>query len=716
MREIPIQPPQQSMFVTWNEGDEQARAIALREAGAAMNRVEPVVRSHGSNIYLDIAPQNVSVRDGFNRRDYEYFRPENSLPQRPKEIISACSNAYDNVGIIRNVIDLMADFSTQGIDIIHPNERIEKWHKEWFLRVNGKERSERFVNLLFRTANVIVKRSTAKISKKIEREMMRAQSAPDIVPEQKRTVKREIPWGYTFLNPMSVEFMSPELSSFLGGKSMSLSLQIPRSLIVTVNKPRTDYEKNLVAKLPEEILRAIRAGQTSIVLDPDKVSVFHYKKDDWDAWAKPMVFSILGDIEVLQKMKLADVAALDGAISCIRVWRLGNIEHRIMPTTVAINKLAEMLTNNVGGGVMDLVWGPEIDLIETKTDVHHFLGQTKYEPTLTAIYAGLGIPPTLTGASSQSGFTNNYISLKTMTERLQYAREVLTTFWNEELHLIQKAMGFRFAAKIVFDRMTLSDEAAEKQLLVHLWDRNLISDETIRERFGETPEIESVRVRRENNYRESGKVPPKTSPFHVDQEFELTKLFVQQRTLTPSEVGVELEPRKPGEQTGMELEAKNTGPAPVFKPKGQPGRPKNTRDSQKRKRKRVVPRTSAVFFQTMSWAEQAQAKINEIAGKAYLKSLSKRNMRELTDAEMRDYEQYKFHLLCQFEPNTEITSELIAEKSKGELSLPHQIASLLSTTIAHHVKKEGREPTLETMRRYRSGIYAFWKGNFDLLV
>jgi hypothetical protein len=59
-----------------------------------------------------------------------------------------------------------------------------------------------------------------------------------------------------------------------------------------------------------------------------------------------------------------------------------------------------MLCNNVGGGVMDLVWGPEIDLVETKTDVHHFLGQTKYEPVLTAIYAGLGIPPTLTGASA----------------------------------------------------------------------------------------------------------------------------------------------------------------------------------------------------------------------------------------------------------------------------------------------------------------------------
>jgi hypothetical protein len=35
--------------------------------------------------------------------------------------------------------------------------------------------------------------------------------------------------------------------------------------------------------------------------------------------------------------------------------------------------------------------------------------------------------------------------------------------------------------------MTLTDEAAEKQLLLDLWDRDLISDEILSERFGEDP-------------------------------------------------------------------------------------------------------------------------------------------------------------------------------------------------------------------------------------
>ena len=44
---------------------------------------------------------------------------------------------------------------------------------------------------------------------------------------------------------------------------------------------------------------------------------------------------------------------------------------------------------------MDLVWGPDIELLESKTNVHQFLGEAKYTPHLNSVYAGLGIPPTL---------------------------------------------------------------------------------------------------------------------------------------------------------------------------------------------------------------------------------------------------------------------------------------------------------------------------------
>ena len=44
--------------------------------------------------------------------------------------------------------------------------------------------------------------------------------------------------------------------------------------------------------------------------------------------------------------------------------------------------------------------------------------------------------------------SNNYVSLKTLIERLEYGREVLSGWWRQEIEMVQKAMGFRFPAQI----------------------------------------------------------------------------------------------------------------------------------------------------------------------------------------------------------------------------------------------------------------------------
>ena len=167
---------------------------------------------------------------------------------------------------------------------------------------------------------------------------------------------------------------------------------------------------------------------------------------------------------------------------------------------------------------MDMVWGPELKFTESQSQVYRFLGSEKYQPVLTSIYAGLGIPPTLTGAAGGGGYTNNYVSLKTLVERLEYGREILSTFWRKEIAIVQKAMGFRYPAEIHFDSIVLSDEAAQKKLLMDLADRDIISQETLLERFREIPSIEKVRVKREVRDRDTEAfTPQKASPYHNPQ-------------------------------------------------------------------------------------------------------------------------------------------------------------------------------------------------------
>lgn len=702
---------------TWGINDDSGRINAYTAYAQALEKATAL------STYKNIAPGNVSIRDGYDKRDYDYFRPGERTPRDQLEVVTAAMQAYERVGIVRNIIDMMGDFVTQGIDIVHPRPRIETWLKAWAKKVNMKDRTERFANMLYRAGTCVIQRHTARIQIKNEKDLLKGIAKPDVeFQDPIKLAAREIPMIYTLHNPLQIEIIGGDLSIFAGPIGFRYAIRIPEAIIRKIKFPRTEAEKEIIKNLPPEVRQAILDGEKSIELDDDKVSVLYYKRDDWNVWATPMISSVLPDLRVYEKLKLTDISALDGAISNIRLWTLGSFEYKVLPTEFHINKLADVLTNNVGGGCIDLIWGPELTMTQAKTDVYKFLGNEKYVPTLQAIYGGLGIPPTLTGANSGGGFTNNFISLRTLTERLEYVRDILTRFWEKELALVQKAMGFRDPARLVFDRMVLTDEAAEKQLLINMCDRDLISMETLQARFGEIPEIEQVRLRREKTAREDGSANEKAGPFHKTQlKEDIKKIFAQNGNVAPSQVGLDLEDKKDGEEIPMDKQAKLDMKTQVAKQKAKPktkiggknkgqpgqGRSKGKKDSSKRKKKLVQPRSSAsTIVENFHWAEEAQKSIASITTPAFLGSIEKKNLRQLTTEEFDEYENLKFHVLCSLEPGCEVTNEVVQAKLSNELPIQEPIKSLYERCLSMYDKKYGGAPTVEVSRQIQAQVYS----------
>jgi hypothetical protein len=658
IQDAPPLPPANA-YVTWDDTNLEDKRNALKLAGASLDEFGLVEKSTGryrtSYVNLD-GP--TSGRPGLTRRDYEHFRPDEAVPQFIKHIFIEADDIYNRCGLVKNVIDLMGDFACQGVRLVHTNKKIERFYRRWFDKVNGEDRSERFLNNLYRIGNVVVNRQTAKIKKKTEDELYKAVANPDLTIENQPVnfEKKEIPWKYTFIDPTCVDVACGALASFVGKKIFTINL--PAKLRKAINNPKTEADKIIISQLPPAIVAAAKE-KTQYILDMNKTLVYHYKKDDWKVWAFPMIYSIMDDIYIIEKLKLADLAALDGAISNIRIFKLGSLEHKIAPTPEAASRLHNILQNNVGGGSMDLVWGPDIDLLESKTTVHQFLGEAKYTPHLNSIYAGLGIPPTLTGTFGANGTTNNFISLKTLTQRLQYGRKVLTNFWNKEIELVQKAMGFAKPAKVEFDRMDLSNEEAEKALLIQLADRNIVSDELVQRVFGYDPDIEQNRINRETRERKTSRRANKAGPW-FDPEFNnsLKKIALQSGLAAPSQVGLELIDKKSGEKSGLEWKDQQLKQANKDKLSGIPGqgRPKNKKDQKKRKPRTFAPQTGASIN---LWAISAQDSIAQILNPTLLKFYNKKNMRSLSDVEYAEAETIKTKILLGLKPNTNITEEYV---------------------------------------------------------
>jgi hypothetical protein len=625
--------------------------------------------SASSRRYLDIEP-NISVRDEYTRDDYYGFRPSEYTQTQSKKLMTKCAQAYDNVGLIKQVIDLMGDFASQGIRISHTSKPIERFYRRWWEKVNGSERSERFLNYLYRLGNVVVYKSTGKITKKNQKDMSKA-------------AVRTIPFRYDFLNPMIVE-VDGDYSDIFGAGFVNYKIQVSQKTKESINK-RKD-KKAYLENLDPAAKKALMKGSDWIPLDEERLHVAHYKKDDWNPWANPMIHAILDDINMMEKMKLADMSALDGAISNIRLWVLGDLEHKILPTKAAITKLRDVLASNVGGGTMDLVWGPELTFKESNSQVYKFLGNEKYGPVLNAIYGGLGVPQTMTGSSGGGGgFTNNFLSLKTLIEKLEYGRDLLVNFWREEFEDVAEAMGFPTPAELRFDNMILSDEAAEKNLWIQLSDRYIISDETLRERFGESNAIEESRIAKENKDRKKGKTPTKSDPFHNgNTESEYVKLALQKDTLSIEDV-TEHKARKPPVIPGA-------GPPQTKKPVNKNGRPPQKKDTTVRKQRRVLPKSKADIANIIMWAEEAQKRIAAILNPALLSQYQCKSLRELTTAQHAELEQIKFVALCGISPYTEISPDVVAD------SLDRKIQADYVPFYRNFLDQNKREPSMDELR------------------
>ena len=602
-------------------------------------------------------------RPGLNSSDFDWFRPGQAAPQKPKDIIAFGRYAYRRIGLVHNAIDLMGDFCSQGIRLVHPNKRIERFYNDWFSNVEGLRVSERLAHLLFREANVPIRWYTAKINKQKRLDMQRA-IAGDVRSDLDDPVfkKNEIPWRYNFIDPLLVEPIGGPLG-VLSNKN-ALRLSVPLNLQNQIKKIQHSDDpraREVLDTISPDILKAAE-GNGKIILPPEKTNIYYYKKDDWQTWADPMTYSAFEALNLYQRLQLTDKAALDGAMNKIRVWKIGSLEHKLAPTPTAASTLSDMLGANVGGGTVDIIWGPDIELLETSSDIQSYLGEEKYKPTLMAIYASLGIPPTLTGTFGSAGTTNNFISLKTLVERLNYVRSILIKFWNEQIKLVQRAMGFRQPAIVEFDIMYLEDPASMANLLLNMADRNIVSDEFVRRHIKAVPEIEDRRVQQESKTRDN-KDMEKVSPYHqVDKDYGLKKIALQTGVSSPSEVGLELE-KKTDDSLVDVREKEKSGPS--VEPEnnvGQPGRPKNSNDVQKRKPKQFTPKLKA---SAELWAKQAQEQISKIINPVLLEAFEKSSLRNLNSEQFEELESIKFEILCNLNIGDEINDKSVALASKG---------------------------------------------------
>lgn len=583
--------------------------------------------------FFNVDP-GINVRSEYTRNHYEAYRPSESIPlpttqENYRRIMYMCNAAYQRVGLVRSVIDMMSEFAAEGVEIIHPDAAPNEFYKAWSQKIKLENRVERFLSWYYKAGNVVLSRQFAKLSNEVVQEI------------RKNDRGGRIPIDYVFYDPTTIELIGDYFGALSGKKKYAIRIPL---LNLKLNTGRTPAEKEVYNALPKEVKDAIEGKTTPqtdvalVVIPEEKVYVASYKKDDSEIWGLSFIYSILGDIMYNDKLKLAKLSSLDSWANVTNLWKLGDHKFELLPNPVLSAKLANMLTQHIGGGGRDIIWDSAIELQQFYPPIEKL---QNFEEDHNNILLGLGIPEGLVGGSSKGGgdMANNVMSLRNLIKRLEDGRRAVRDWLNAEINIIQEEMGFRTKPYIRFANSDLHDERAYFDLLKNLVDRNILPESRLLEIIDESPELSRIAVQRQEEMRDKGTIPPKASPFHdpnqeMKQEHEIKKIKVQG----------EMKPKvAPGKKKKKPKESKMNG------------RPPGSRDSVTRRRSpNKLKGPSKALLVASEIYDFIDNKLNDFA----LSSYSITDIRKLTSEQKVLLEKAKDAAFASFDPDTNITDDV----------------------------------------------------------
>lgn len=506
---------------------------------------------------------------------FTYLRRFSSSAAFNHTLIAQCMMAYLGYGVVRNIIDLYADFATEGIEIEHPDESVRNFFNSWKTKVGLIDRVHcAFLNL-FVTGNVHIHRRWATLTDKDKRAMKSAKAAElindslvirgkvsdttidgressfldwflskngeihlkndaknqrtkadaPLAPTEENlpvNADKRIPWGYTFLNPLQMELRGRKLSGdsyWIMAIDKADTLDIARGMGMT-----SKYSQDLgttEVNLPKEFLSRIQkysgpgAGYSAEVkLSKEELTVLQSPgKWDWFDWAVPFCYPALKSLAFKDCLRNMEMKACQSVINSIFLFKLGNIEKGMPAEDEHFERLADML--QMPGQALNILWNESIEAEVIQADVKGIFDVQKHESADKDILTALGVPEVLIGGKG-GNFSNSYIAVATVLEKLESYRNKVYDWLMSEMKIICDAMGFQKLPTIRFGRTSLQDEKVYQSFLTGLYDRGILSADSILREADTTAEIQATKMKDEKEkFREKDIFEPK-GPFVKD--------------------------------------------------------------------------------------------------------------------------------------------------------------------------------------------------------
>jgi hypothetical protein len=381
-----------------------------------------------------------------------------------RDAIVLCQKAYYNVGIFRNTIDLMTEFSASPIYLTGGSQKSREFFTAYFKKINLASFQDQFFREYYRSGNVFTYRFDTELS--LEDTLKIVQVFGSRIKAAKNI---KIPARYTILNPADI---------YVGG-SVNYNFNVYYKLLSDyelerLRDPKTDEDIEVFNSLPEPTQKQIKNKNNRFILVPldgSKLAAVFYKKQDYEPLSIPMGFPVLDDINWKLEMKKMDMAVTRTTQQAILLVTMGAEPEKGGVNQRNLEAMQSLFANQSVGRVLIADYTTKAQFVIP--DIGNLIGPEKYEVVDRDIQIGLN--NILIGSEK---FANQSIKVQVFIERLKQGREVfINEFLVPEIRRISKDLGFKNFPQPSFEDISLKDDVQYSRIYNRLIELGILTPE-----------------------------------------------------------------------------------------------------------------------------------------------------------------------------------------------------------------------------------------------
>jgi hypothetical protein len=501
----------------------------------------------------------------------------------------------------------------------------------------------------------------------------------DPMPDDKET---KIPWGYISLNPLQMEPRGSRFANehywvmMLNKRDMApLSKFMSYRYYTDISTTKINLPEIFKGKLNPVAKDKQAAGYAAeLQLDETRLSVIQdVTKADYEDWATPQIYPANKEVMFKRMMRQGEISAMESLKHMITLIQVGDTKEGFAPTEAQLERVAAALAG--GSQTHHLVWDDLIKGQVLQPNLQNIFDPAKYEEINKDIYAALGISESV--MTGQGSYANSFLSIKLLLEKLETLRDIVEDWLRVELKKIADAMKFKRLPMIQWGLMSLRDENAERKLWLDLYDRGLVSDQTMLEQFGSDFDVELARQKIEKTIKEE----ENPGILKTDKKFRAPVM------VTKGPFNKDPQPPKP---------------LPKKKPLKKGGRPVKTGKPQSKKRN-TKPKGMGTLIaarQHYAFAKAAFATVSDLVTKRVVEAQKVKDVRGLSKAHKAQLDEAVVWIVAALNPSEPLTADLVynlMDNSESEAFNSDECRSVIEIFQAEAVATSSRDEKSEVI-------------------